>query len=109
MKYLTLLLVFISFAIPQEILDQVFTWLMPLIIYVVTWAITKFKTLLPGWAVIILVGVLSGVATLLTQILANPELVWWQQFLWNLLAVVVSQIKIQFSSEKIAEDKKNLK
>lgn len=98
-------LLLLSFVIPQELLDQMLNWLMPVIIYGVTWAATKAKTLLPGWLILTIVGALSGLATLLTQLVSNPELEWWQQFLYNLLAIVISQLYIQFSTKKMAEDK----
>lgn len=103
-KLLFVVFVIAQFTIPAEILNQLLTWLMPLIIYGVTWAVTKAKPLIPGWAVIIVVALLGGLATLVAQLLASPELIWWQQLLYNLLAIVISQIKIQFSAEKRAED-----
>lgn len=94
------------FSIPPEILNQFLTWVMPLVIYLVTKAVTYLKPILPGWVVLIIVLLLGGLATLLTQLLASPELVWWQQILFNLLAIVISQFRIQFGGEKRAEDKK---
>ena len=98
-----------QFTIPSEILNQLLTWGMPLLVYIVTKAVTFLKPLLPGWIVLILVALFGGLATLVSQLLASPELIWWQQLLYNLLAIVISQFQIQFGSQKRAEDKALIK
>jgi hypothetical protein len=102
-----LLFAFIVFIIAQVLpIDSLVTWLTPVIVYGVTWAVAKLKPLIPGWLILTIVAGLGGLYTLVTQLFGNPELKWWQQLLYALLAVVISQFKIQFGGEKRAEDTK---
>lgn len=100
-------LVFVLAVIAQAIpIDPLVTWLTPVIIYGVTWVVVKVKPLIPGWLILTVVAGFGGLYTLVVQWLANPGLKWWQQLLYSLLAIVISQFKIQFSKEKRAEDTK---
>ena len=102
-----LLFTFVLLIIAQIIpIDPLITWLTPVIIYGVTWVVVKVKPLIPGWLILTVVALLGGLYTLIAQWLGNPELKWWQQLLYALLAVVISQFKIQFGGEKRAEDTK---
>lgn len=90
-------------------IEQVILYLTPFLVWAASWIIAKITPLIPGWAMLAVVGVISGVLTYLTQLLANPEIDWWQQLLFGLLAVLVDQIKKQFSPKKVSADKAKLK
>ena len=87
-------------------INQLLVWLMPFVVWAVTALVTKYKPSIPGWAILtVIVPLLSGTLTLITQWLAVPGQSWLIQFLLGLLAVVISQLRIQLSAEKRAEDK----
>ena len=89
-------------------INQLILWLMPFVVWIVTELVRKFKPMIPGWAILtVVVPLLSGALTLISNYLATPGQTWLVQFLFGLLAVFISQLRIQLSAEKRAEDKSN--
>jgi len=67
--------------------------LTPLVVYFVTWLIRKFVPDVTGWFIVMfIVPLLSLGLTWVTGLLGNPELTFWGQFAYGLLAVFVNEL-----------------
>lgn len=102
-----LIFLFILFTIAQVINDplvqQIITILTPVLVFASTWLVQKLKALsgLPGVLVVtLLVPLCSLFITLLTNWLNLSTLEWWQSLIYGLLAVLISQIQIQWNKWK---------
>ena len=72
---------------------EVVTILTPLVVYGVTWLIRKFVPNVAGWFIVMfIVPLLSLGITWVTGLLGNPELTFWGQFAYGLLAVFVNEL-----------------
>ena len=85
---------------------QILLWLTPFIVWAATALVKFIKPLLPGWVLVsVVVPLISMILTALgTLVIPNEKP--WLQFAIGLLAVFLSQLKIQLSPEKRAEDNK---
>ena len=90
-------------------IEQIITYLTPFIVFAVAWLVGKFKPLIPGWAMLGVVGLLTSLTTWITNLIGNPDLDWIYQLLYGLLAVVLSQLVKQLSPSKVSTDNAKLK
>ena len=88
----TIALIFAVLIIASELVAI----LTPLVVYGVTWLIRKFVPNVAGWFIVMfIVPLLSLGITWVTGLLGNPELTFWGQFAYGLLAVFVNELYIQ--------------
>lgn len=84
---------------------QILLWLTPFVVWIVTELVKLVKPLISGWVLItIVVPLISIILTALgTLVIPNEKPIF--QFVIGLLAVFLSQLRIQLGGEKRAEDK----
>jgi len=90
-------------------IQQILTYLTPFLVLAGTWIALKLLPLIPGWLTITVVTILSAILTYLAQLSGSPDLVWYAQFGYGMLAIVLSQIIRQFSPEKVSSDKQYIR
>lgn len=93
----------IAFGQGNEVVDftnpaSIVVWLTPVVALGVTWLIRKASPNLSGFITLLIVSGLSGVVTLVTNWLMNPDNSWLEQFGIGLLAVVINQFYKQLQN-----------
>lgn len=65
----------------------------PLVVYGATYVVKKLLPNVAGWVVLMLiVPLLSLAVAWITELIANPDLTFWAQFAYGLLAVFVNEL-----------------
>jgi uncharacterized membrane protein YfcA len=86
-----------------EIIQDIVVAITPFVVMGATATITYLRKRIPDWVIVtLIVPLLSAGWTLLSGLLAQPELIWWQQFIFGLLAVYLHQLykKLNNTEEK---------
>lgn len=72
----------------------------PLVVYGATYVVRQFFPNLAGWTIVMLVVPLLSLAVAwLTEIIGTPELAFWGQFAYGLLAVFVNELLKQLKPD----------
>jgi len=80
--------------------EELVIFLTPIIVLLVTMLVKVVKPLIPGWLLLTVVTLLSGLLTFISELLIAPENTWLIQFLLGMLAVVIDQFIKQFGESK---------
>ena len=78
--------------------SSIITWLMPLVVLGATHLSKLVLPIIPGWAKMIIVTLISAVITWLTNLAATPDLSFTLQFAYGLLAVFIHQFYKQIKN-----------
>lgn len=106
---LTALLMFATFGAFASVADgdldlanpaSLIQLLTPLIVLGTTWIVRKVNPVIPGWATMLVVPLLSAAVSWATTLLDNPDLSWLLQFLYGLLSVFIHQVYKQFTDKR---------
>lgn len=90
-------------VVNDPIIQQIVTILMPVFTFIATWAVQKIKGIggLPGLIIVALIMPIVALGlNLLTSALNLTSLPFWQTLIYSLLAVLLSQIQIQWQNYK---------
>lgn len=76
-----------------EIINDLITAVTPLVVLGATATVTYLKKRIPDWLVVsLVVPLLSAGYALISNLIGDPDLIWWQQFAYGLIAVYVHQL-----------------
>ena len=77
-------------------ITQIIVVLTPGIVWLSTWITKNLLPKIPNWTILILlVPLFSTGLSLVTEQLGNPDILWWEQLIYGLLAVFIDQLKKQ--------------
>jgi mannose/fructose/N-acetylgalactosamine-specific phosphotransferase system component IIC len=85
-----------------DIINDIVLAVTPFIVLLATSAVTYIRRRIPDWVVVtLIVPVVSMGYAVLSELLLNPAIVWYYQFLYGLVAVFIYQVvqKLQNRTE----------